>query len=192
MNLPAPVEQELDILAPRLDDEPQSDYELFAYYVSLPPTARSASAVARQFGVSVRRVQEVAIRNNWVERARAHDLSLLALYRSDAAQKIVQSLTDLAEVVSAVSARLVECIQDMELTPALAERMLRSLADVASVLAQFPLPYDGEKHDFAPERMTNVLAVLFNTGTSDAGIYREPITITATDTTGTSASLASE
>lgn len=123
------------LLAPREQGESDQEYEMFAYYVSLPISRRTARAVAAKFGVAVRDVVRIAMERDWVRRAKEHDLNLLLASRSELATELIAFASELVELGRQVSRRILGALPTMEFGPSHVDRLVSALTSLATAVS---------------------------------------------------------
>lgn len=126
---------DLAVTAPREADETDEEYEMFQYFVSLPPSKREARAVAARFGIAQRRVADLALRRDWVRRAKEHDLAVIAALRTQLAQELAAFVAQLVQLGGKVVEVLSERLTAMEFSPGHVDRIISALASLASAVS---------------------------------------------------------
>lgn len=136
---------ELAVTAPREAGESDEEYEMFQYFASLPPSKRTATAVAARFGLTRRRVVELALQRDWVRRAKEHDLAVIATLRIQLAQELSDFVSKLVQLGNRVVDVLSEKLSEMEFAPGHVDRILTALANLASAMSSLTPQSSGQQ-----------------------------------------------
>src|SRR5579864_675351 len=79
--------------------------DAFAFYASLPAPVRSYAAVAAEFGVSRRTVEEHGAREHWQERVRAIEADAAATVAAELSQAQAEQRAEIIQIAKAVLLR---------------------------------------------------------------------------------------
>jgi len=111
---------------PREPGETEEDYNAFLAFLALHPGRRTITETAAILNMPVQDVIRKSVAFNWVERAREYDRAMLEAARSMSALEIANAVATAARAVSAMAQRVLENIDNVEVSGHVAARLIEA------------------------------------------------------------------
>lgn len=121
-------------LPERVEGETVEEYHKFLRYVLMPPGQRNITQVARELGMDVDSVMQLALRRGWVDRARRYDRVRLERLRLEVAATMQEALSELFSAVVSISRRIQDASRNLEIGAHNVAQIMTAMGDLVKAM----------------------------------------------------------